>query len=67
VGLLAWKHCIDSLCTSIPANTVLDFPMACLLCLVDAFVLNVWLCVRNHVNHDTPEAGRVKLALRHSV
>jgi len=41
--------------------------MACLLCLVDAFVLNVWLCVRNHVNHGTPEAGRLKLVLSHSV
>jgi len=27
--------------------------------LVDALVLNVWLCVREHVNHDTPEAGRL--------
>jgi hypothetical protein len=41
--------------------------MACLLCSVDAFVLNMWLCVRNHANHDTPEAGRLKLALSHSV
>ena len=34
--------------------------------LVDAFVLNVWLCVREHVIHDTPEAGRLS-ALSHSV
>jgi len=27
--------------------------------LVDAFVLNVWLCVVRHVIHDTPEAGRL--------
>ena len=37
---------------------MLDLLMACLLCmLVDAFVLNVWLCVAHHVIHDTPEAG----------
>jgi hypothetical protein len=34
--------------------------------MVDALVLNVWLCVRKHVIHDTPEAGRLS-ALSHSV
>jgi RNA polymerase sigma factor (sigma-70 family) len=28
---------------------------------VDAFVLNVWLCVARHVIHDTEEAGRLLL------
>ena len=49
---------IESLCTSIPTYSLLDLLMACLLCMwVDAFVLNVWLCVAHHVIHDTPEAG----------
>jgi hypothetical protein len=47
-------------------NAVLDFSMACLLVWVDALVLNVWLCVRKHAIHDTPEAGRL-FALSHSV
>jgi hypothetical protein len=34
--------------------------------LVDAFVLNMWLCALARVNHDTPEAGRLS-ALSHSV
>jgi hypothetical protein len=34
--------------------------------MVAALVLNVWLCVRKHVIHDTPEAGRL-FALSHSV
>lgn len=29
-------------------------------------LFNVWLCVRKHVIHDTPEAGRLT-ALSHSV
>jgi hypothetical protein len=53
--------------TSMPANTVLNFPMACLLHLVDTLVFNVWLCVARHVNHDTPEAGRLTLTRSHSV
>ena len=41
--------------------------MACLLMIwVDALVLNMWLCVRKHAIHDTPEAGRL-LASSHSV
>ena len=28
---------------------------------VDAFVLNVWLCVARHAIHDTEEAGRLLL------
>src|SRR5713226_9194836 len=55
---------IDSLCTSIPTNTVLDFSMACLL-KVDGFMTTLWLCVRaltdTHVTHDTTEAGRLSL------
>jgi hypothetical protein len=33
---------------------------------VDALVLNMWLCALTRVNHDTPEAGR-PTALSHSV
>jgi hypothetical protein len=41
--------------------------MARLLGSVDTTLsFNVWLCVRKHVNHDTPEAGRLS-ALSHSV
>jgi len=40
--------------------------MACLLTLVDAFVLNVWLGVVHHAIHDTEEAGRL-LSESHSV
>ena len=59
---------IDSLCTSIPTNNLLDLRlMACLLFPVDAFVLNVWLCVAHHAIHDTEEAGRLQLARSHSV
>jgi len=32
--------------------------MACLLSLVDAFGLNVWLGVARHAIHATKEAGR---------
>jgi len=46
---------------------LLDFlTMACLLTLVDAFVLNVWLCVARHAIHDIEEAGRL-LSVSHSV
>jgi len=41
--------------------------MACLLFSVDAFVLNVWLCVARHVIHDTEEAGRLQPEPSHSV
>jgi hypothetical protein len=42
--------------------------MACLLFWVDTTLsFNMWLCVVRHVIHDTPEAGRLKLALSHSV
>jgi hypothetical protein len=41
--------------------------MACLLFLVDAFVLNVWLGVVRHAIHDTEEAGHLQLARSHSV
>jgi hypothetical protein len=33
---------------------------------VDALVLNMWLCARKRVTHDTLEAGRL-FALSHSV
>ena len=36
--------------------------MACPLFLVDAFVLNVWLCVVRHAIHESEEAGRLQLA-----
>jgi len=41
--------------------------MACLLLSVDAFVLNMWLCVARHVIHDTEEAGRLQPEPSHSV
>jgi hypothetical protein len=41
--------------------------MACLLSSVDTTLsFNVWLRLRKHAIHDTPEAGRLN-ALSHSV
>ena len=51
-GTLIWRNVVN--------------PWPASFCLVGAFVLNVWLCVRNHVNHDMPEADRLT-ALSHSV
>jgi hypothetical protein len=46
---------------------LLDCFMACLLLAAECFTVNLWLCVVRHVNHDTEEAGRLKLAASHSV
>jgi hypothetical protein len=57
---------IDSLCNSIPTNTLLDLrPLAHLLSSVDAFVRNLWRYVARHAIHDTEEAGRRQLARSH--
>jgi hypothetical protein len=40
--------------------------MACLLSLVDALTLNMWLYALKRATHDTPEAGRLN-PLSHSV
>jgi len=54
-------------CTSIPTNNLLDFPMACLLFAVDAYVFNVRLGVVRRANHDTEEAGRFTSAASYFV
>jgi hypothetical protein len=58
---------IESLCTSIPTNNLLDLLMACLLFSVDTLVFNVWLWVVRHVIHDTKAAVLLNSAASHSV